>query len=47
MQALLAVADRALFSAKDMGRNQILAAGFRSNWVETARARPVQEREST
>jgi diguanylate cyclase (GGDEF)-like protein/PAS domain S-box-containing protein len=36
MRTLLAVADRALFNAKEMGRNRVLAAGFRSTWAETA-----------
>ncbi len=36
MRTLLAVADRALFKAKEMGRNRILAAGFRSTCAETA-----------
>jgi len=35
MRTLLAVADRALFDAKETGRNQVLAAGFRTR-AETA-----------
>ncbi len=35
MRTLLAVADRALFDAKEMGRNQVLDAGFRRR-AETA-----------
>ena len=36
MPTLLAVADRALFDAKEMGRNQVLAAGFRNPQPETS-----------